>query len=105
MEATIEAEIIIGECECMTCGAVYDFEGSGAANSDQCPRCADLEEAEARAAEAREEAIDDARSDLEEAEADLDGMMEEMAELRARIAEARRAVRSARRKLERLEAN
>jgi hypothetical protein len=95
--------IIIGDCECGTCGVAYDFEASGAECSDQCPACAAREEADARADEAREEAIADARSGLDEAESDLEGLMEELKDVRGRIAAARRAARAAQRKLARLE--
>jgi peptidoglycan hydrolase CwlO-like protein len=102
MLATLEAEIIIGECECGTCGRVYDFEATGAECSDQCPGCAAIEEEQARAADAREEAIADAQGDLEEAESDLEGLLAELAEIRERIAEAKAAVKASKGKLARL---
>lgn len=98
----MEATLIIGECECGTCGQVYDFEASGAEISDQCPGCQAAEEAAAAAEEAREEAIADAQGELDEAEADMEGLLEELADVRERIAEARKAIKAARRKLAKL---
>jgi hypothetical protein len=100
--AMTTVECIIGECECGTCGATYDFEASGAEISDQCPACQAREEGQARLEEEREEAIADAQSDVDEIEADLEGLMEELRDVKERIAAARRAMKAARRKLERL---
>jgi septal ring factor EnvC (AmiA/AmiB activator) len=99
---TTDGYIIIGDCECLTCGRAYDFEASGADCSDECPECAAKEEAEARAEEAREEAIADAQGELDEAESDLEGLLEELRDVKERIAATRRAIKAARRKLERL---
>ena len=102
MPAMIEAAIVIGECECDTCGRAYDFERDGAELSDQCPECQAREEEQARIAEERDEAIADAQSELEEAESDLDGLLAELAELRERIAESKAAAKAAKGKLARL---
>ncbi len=98
----VEAAPVIGECACGTCGRTYDFERDRAEYSDQCPDCTVAEEADARAEEAREEAIADAQGELDEAESDLDSLVEELRELRERIADARGTVKAARRKLARL---
>ncbi len=97
-------EIIIGECECGTCGRTYDFERDGAEISDQCPGCQAAEEAAAAAEEAREEAIAEAEDELATAECDLEGLLEELRDVKERIAETRRTAAAARRKIQKLTA-